>query len=345
MVRDLSRLFRSALGELPLEEYATESTPETIRADLSLTINPLGPSPRIEQALRAIDARSLAHYPHAPIDLIEEIATILSVQPEAIVLTAGCDGGISLVTRAIVDTDTVVVLPRPSWHRYALHVKAMGGKVSYEDTIKSDAKLYIASNPITPTGELIAASTIRDLVRSFDGIVLMDEALGDGFESSARFTKDHTNLIVARSFSKSYGLASLRIGYLIAHPDTAAIIRRLASPFEVSSIAAQLALEALRDTAHLEQMIHFVEKERIRVFRALDQLGFEHSDSSIGVFFVRSHPLSERELVEGLARRGVKVTGAAIFGCTTPGIRVSLASAIENDMFIQAISALRKDRS
>lgn len=334
-----SPLFRSVLDKLPLDEYATEPTPETITADLSLTINPLGPSPRIQEALGTIDARSFAHYPHAPIELIEAIAARFSVEPEAIVLTAGCDGAISLVTRAIVENGTRVVLPRPSWHRYALHIKAMGGTVSYGN----DAKLYIASNPITPTGELIAESSILELVETFNA-VLIDEALGDGIESSASLTKEHENLLVARSFSKSYALASLRIGYLIAHPRTAAMIRRLASPFEVSSIAAQLALEALRDTEHLHRMIAFVESERTRVFRALDRLGIEHSDSSIGVFFVNAHPMSEQELIGALANRGVKVTGAAIFNCDAPGIRVALATAAENDRFIEAMERITDPR-
>jgi len=198
------------------------------------------------------------------LDLIQGIAKLYSLKRKNFVITAGSDGGLSILSRFFVCTKTRVLIPIPSFGRYEYHVKVNGGKVffykegefPYDFSLKQvavcankrKADVVIFANPNNPTGIQKNKREITEFLSIFKGITILDEALICNFsESVGRYIKRYPNLIIVSSFSKLFGLAGLRIGYIIGDPDHLKNIRKLVSPYEVSSFSLALANYAIND--------------------------------------------------------------------------------------------------
>lgn len=353
----ITNKIRKEIEEIPTEEYAPDSRPSNLKADLSLNINPFGASKKVMKKLREIKDKEIYHYYAENKDLIKLIADYVKAKPENILIGDGCDGCLEMIAKTFIDKNDKIVIPIPTFHRYEFHTKLMGGisvfvpmnnfSLNADNVLlearKNNAKLIFLCNPNNPTGiEIDKKEKIR-LIENFSGIVVVDEALADMASiNGSHLIQKYNNLMIVRSFSKSFGLASLRIGYIVANQEIINLVRKVSSPFKVNGVAQELAIESLLDKEHIKKSVEFLNKEREYLIRELKNLGLPCTASATTNLLVNIEKLGKTgSVVNKLKQKGVLVTDASFFRIPEDKyIRIAVSSKEENQYFIKILKGL-----
>ncbi len=254
---------------------------------LDFNENTLACSPRVIEALQRVVAGDLTRYPERA--AVEEIvAADLGLRAEQILLTNGVDEAIHVLCQAFMDRDDVMLLPVPTYSMYEIYASATDGQVKTilagEDfafphealmaAIKPQTKLICIANPNSPTGSTVKREQILSIAeKAPHAIVLVDEAYFHFFgETVVDLIGKVPNLVVARTFSKAYGLAGLRLGMLAAAEETMHWLRRVISPYSVNSLALVCLPPAIADRAYLDWYVSEVKQARTQFLPILDAL-------------------------------------------------------------------------
>jgi len=262
--------------------------------------NPLGASPKALAAIRnALDV--LHYYPDGNgFELKQALSRRFGVVPDNIVLGNGSNDILELVARAFLTGADSAVYSQHAFLVYPLVVQAIGARhvvvpaVNYGNdleglarAVRDDTKIVFVANPNNPTGTFSPWPEVRRFVERIPGrvIVVLDEAYGEYLPDALRsdthaWIAKHPNLVVARTLSKAFGLAGLRVGYAIADPQVAEVMNRVRQPFNVNHLALVAATAALDDA-------EFIAKSRAVNAAGLEQLarGFER----LGLGYIPSH--------------------------------------------------------
>lgn len=327
--------------------------------------NPLGPSPEALKA--ATEALQEAHlYPevHAP-TLTQKLAEQLHVSPDQIVLGNGSDELMELLVRTFGLPGDHGVISAHSFAAYRINLQSTGMAITtvamrsplthnldaiYDNT-QHHTRFVLIGNPNNPTGtynnrvEMVAF--LEKLARRpVPPIVAIDEAYfeyadAQDFPDSLTLHDLYPNLVTFRTFSKAYGLAGFRIGYMVLNQKMASYIKRLRKPFSVNRIAQAAALAALDDQAHLSRTIAVNRVERLRVTSALvnrDLIVYPSQTNFILVKFpVSGEVIYDRLLDCGIITR--PVTAYGLDNC----LRISLGTPSQNDQLLLALSKILPD--
>jgi histidinol-phosphate aminotransferase len=230
---------------------------------------PFSPSPQVEEAIAAA-SRDLRFYPEPTGRILrEKLAKKHTVSPDSVVLFNGCDDALNSCIRGLVDPGERVAYLNPSYSLYTTLLKnhgAVGVAVDYlsefdfplAELISCDAKMFVLTSPNAPSGRAFERSEMLKLLESKKAIFVVDETYGDFSDWSAiEDIQDYPNLIVVRSFSKTYGLAGLRIGYAIADSGVVPTLHQIRDVYNVNRLSQAGATAALRDPGY------YSEKHRI----------------------------------------------------------------------------------
>ena len=338
-----------------------KSIPETARelgldADdiLKMASNesPLGASPRVKEAIQA--ALSEVHYYPDRFDLTAALSRKLGVAPEALVIGNGSNDVLELAARTFLTAADSAVYSQHGFLVYPLVVQAVGARgieapareyatdlEAMARAVRPDTKMVFVANPNNPTGTFNAWSVVRSFAQRIPRrvLVVLDEAYGEYLPDALRsptlsWAAEFPNLIVARTLSKAYGLAGLRLGFAVADPEVAELMNRVRQPFNVNHLATVAACAALADD-------EFVEKCRTVNAQGLEQLrsGFDR----LGLEYIPPHGnfvtvrVKDAPRIYGaLLRQGVIVRPVANYGM--PGhLRVTVGLAEQNARFLQAL--------
>src|SRR3989338_874677 len=354
MIKNTIQNVREEIKTIPTDEYASDSKPDNIKANLSLNINPFGVSEKVMKRLKELDNTKIYYYYPENKKLIKLIAEYVKVNPENILIGDGCDGCLEMIAKTFIAKNDNIVIPIPTFHRYEFHTKLMCGNcifVSMEnfsfnadlilkEAKKSDAKIIFLCNPNNPTGMEIDKKEKIKLIENFHGLIVVDEALAYITTiNGSNLIKENNNLIVVRSFSKSFCLAALRIGYIVTNQNIINTIRKVSSPFKVNGIAQELAIEALKDKEHIKKSIEYLNEERDYLIKELEEIGLLCTKSTTTNFLVNIGKIGTvKEAVRKLQKSGVMVTDASYFKVPQQKyIRVAVSSREENRYFIKII--------
>jgi histidinol-phosphate aminotransferase len=299
----------------PTEEIARRAglpATEIIRFDGNTSPHLL-PSTRAEAL--AEELARIHTYPHGGYPRLERaIADYAGVSPENIVLGAGADDLILLVTRSFASPgDRVAIANDPTYPMFPIAVWVAGAEVSDDDPV-----LTIACRPNNPTGELGELPSARPLV--------VDEAYYEyAGETAAGLIND--DVIVLRTFSKLFGLAGARVGYAIASEEMAAELNRRQHPAPISTLSAALAIAALASPPDVRPLLD----ERERVAARLRELGYEPLPSHANFLYV---PVEEpQRLADELLLRGLPVRPVS------GGIRITIRNEQDDERLLDALPA------
>lgn len=277
---------RSCVREM--HEYASPVDAPGLDLRLDLNENTSGCSPRVLARMRSLDAKKIALYP--PREPGEKlVAAFLGVQPAEVLLTNGADEGIDLLCRAYLDHGDEMVIVTPAFSMYEIFCQSTGAKTvrvpagpefsfPVEDLLKAitpRTRMIVVTNPNNPTGIAAErADILRVIEAAPDAAVLVDEAYFDfhGHTLMDRIGKI-PNLFVARTFSKAYGLAGVRIGILAGAAEQISVIRRMPSPFNLNVFALECLAEALADRQSVQNYVDQVRHGRESLRRDLEGLG------------------------------------------------------------------------
>jgi histidinol-phosphate aminotransferase len=286
---------------------------------LDFNENTLAPSPRVFAKLRQITAEGLTVYPERqPVERI--VAQHLGVGADEMILTNGVDEAIHLMTCAFLDEGDEALICTPTFFMYDVSVGMMTSglvKVQTDDSLEFPfgrflsaitprTKLIIVASPNNPTGATVSREHLLAIAAAAPQAVLMvDEAYFHFFgDTVLPDIASYPNLIVARTFSKAYGLASLRIGALLGNTRLIGFLRKVSSPYNVNGVALTVLPEALADTEYLNWYITQVHEGRERVFAALREFGVRTWPSAAN-FVLMDIGARHKELCARMRERGV----------------------------------------
>ncbi len=287
---------------------------------LNTNENPYPPSPRALAALGAIDAERLRRYPQPFADGFRHSAgEVLGVDPEWILVGNGSDDLLTMLFRAVTGTGRAVAYPTPTYVLYRTLAAIQGAPVreapfDEEYTLPvaaladAGAALTIVANPNSPSGTAATIGQLAELADRTAGVVAVDEAyvaFADG--SALDLVRRSDRVIVLRTLSKSHGLAGLRLGFGIAHPDLLSGLAKVKDSYNVDAVAAAVGAAAIRDVAYTHETVERIRRTRDRLDRALADRGFRTWPSQANFVLARPADGDARRLYHGLRERGVLV--------------------------------------
>ena len=339
----------------PLFAQQTQAPRKTL-VRLSANENPYGPSSSAMAAMR--DAMRLANrYPDDEFDeLIETVAKINGLSPNHVSLGDGSGEILKITAAAFAGPTRKVVMADPTFEALGNYARAAGAEVAkvpltsnYEHDLEKMAAvpgagvIYIC-NPNNPTASITSKDKVRAFLQSVPQgtMVLVDEAYfhyadSPDYESVMPLVQMKPNLIVARTFSKIYGMAGLRCGYGIAQPDVIEKMNRQKPWDSVNVIALTGARASLLDTAHVTEGRKRNAETRNSVVNALTQLGYEVVPSQANFFMVNiRRPV--RPVIDGIRAQGVHV--GRLFPALPQYLRVPIGTPQEMQSFVSAFKTV-----
>ena len=307
-------------GVLRMKEY---HPPLGDRSGLRLDFNEntLACSPKVREVLGAISAGDLTKYPErAPVEAF--VAQQYGLRAEQVLLTNGVDEAIHVLCQTYLNPGDVLLLPVPTYSMYEVYGTGAEARVDRVpagenfgfpvdvliEAITSQTRLIAIANPNSPTGQTVSREQIlRVLKAAPHAAVLIDEAYFHFFgETVMDLVGKVPNLIVARTFSKAFGLAGLRIGMLAASVEQMQWLRRVISPYSVNSLALACLPPALEDTDYLDWYVAEVNAARALFEEALDRHGITRWPSHANFVLTRIGA-QHRRFVEEMRERNVLV--------------------------------------
>ncbi len=339
----------------PIAELAREmGLEERAIVKLASNENPLGASPLAEDAMREA-LRDVARYPDGnAFALKQAITQKYGVSHDRIIPGNGSNDVLELAARAFLAPGLEAVYSRHAFAVYPLVTQAIGATgvaapardfghdlAAMRRAVTPNTRLVFIANPNNPTGTLLDKAGLRDFLRDLPAHVLVvldeayDEYLPDALKSdSIAWLAECDNLIVTRTLSKAYGLAGLRVGFALAHPQVADMMNRVRQPFNVNGVAQAGAAAALRDDDFVRRTRELNDAGMRRITRGLERLGL----SCIPSFgnFVSFHAGDADGVFRQLLRRGVIVRPVEAY--EMPGyLRVSIGLESDNARFLDAL--------
>src|SRR6201996_7773760 len=286
---------------------------------LDFNENTLACSPRVIEALRRITAADLTRYPErGSVEAI--VAASLDVAPAQVLLTNGVDEAIHVLCQAFLDRGDAMLLPVPTYSMYEVYGSAAEAQMdtvlasdgfrfpldAMLQAIHARTRLIAIANPNSPTGATVARDTIIAIAEAAPhAVVLVDEAYYHFFgETVLDLIGKVPNLVVARTFSKAYGLAGLRLGARIAAEETMQWLRRVISPYSVNQIALACLPAALEDHGYLDWYVAEVKSARTELAQALTECGLEHWRIQANFILTRIGP-QHGAFVKAMRTRGI----------------------------------------
>jgi len=288
---------------------------------LDFNENTIACSPRVKEVLGRISAGALTRYPERePVE--RTVAEHIGVAAEQLVLTNGVDEAIHVLFETFLDAGDELLLPVPTYTMYEVYASATDAQAvtvqAAEDlrfpferllsAITPQTKIVAIANPNSPSGSVATREQIVEIARRAPAaVVLVDEAYFHFFgETVMDLVGSVPNLMVARTFSKAYGLAGLRLGVLAGPVDLMKWVRRVLSPYSVNSLALACLPPALEDTAYLNWYVGEVLAARTEFEASLDELKIRHWPSRANFVLVEIGE-KHKELVRLMSAGGVLV--------------------------------------
>ena len=324
--------------------------------------NPLGPSKRaLAAALAALPA--INFYPDGSgYKLSAALAKNHGVDESCITLGNGSNDVLELISRVFLAPECSAVFSEYAFAVYSLITQAVGAEArvakalsadhpvmpyghdldSFSKQINASTRVIFIANPNNPTGTWLAKDQLEDFIVSIssDIVVVLDEAYYEYMPDELKpdtdsWLKKYSNLIVTRTFSKIYGLAGLRIGYAISHPDIADLLNRVRQPFNVNMIAQHAALEALNDIEHINQSVSLNNAGLQQLISGLKLLEL-NCIPSIGNFLTVDMGREANTIYNKLLAEGIIVRPLSNYSLPDH-LRITVGTEEQNKRFLNAL--------
>ena len=343
---------REAVQRMALYSPPTGGRSGKLRLDFNE--NTVGCSPKVVEFLKTrINEEHLAVYPEYA-EAKRELAAHFCVAENGMLLTNGTDEAIQLLINTFVNDDDEVIILKPSYAMYKFYAELAAAKVrevNYRDgslefpleeligAIHSGTRAVLIANPNNPTGTAVGLDGIeRILKEARDAIILIDEAYFEFFGSTAlRFIAEYSNLFVSRTFSKAYGMASMRLGCLFSNATNIAAVHKAQSPYSVNMLAAVAAGVAIRDTEYISNYVGEVLAARDLLYAELRKLRIPFYSSEGNFVLVR---FGERaaEVCQKLRANGTLVRDRSyeLPGC----VRVTVGTREQTQQFLTELERI-----
>ena len=324
---------------------------------LNANENANAPCPEVlEEFYEAVKEGALNRYPEDSAHLLKQrYASLYNLDPAGIIVGNGSDMTLQIMINTLCRDGKKLVTLDPDFGMYHFYTAAMQSEIlpfttywnvdfdldAFIETIQtSNTGLVLFSNPNNPTGHLLSRDKILRLAKAIDPIVLaVDEAYMDFSDQSILgVVQDLDNVIVTRTLSKSWGLAGIRVGFLITNPALANRLAEWKVVYSVSTLDQLAALAGLNHPEHNENYIELVRKEAVRIEKRLDQIeGLEHGPLHANFYALTTGSPEQNQKIEAaLQARKIAVR-------TWPDhsrIRITIALPEHNDQVLDVLETV-----
>ena len=336
-----------------MSPYTPGEQPQSGKAiKLNTNENPYPPSPRVFEAIHEA-TRRLERYPD-PLGTVFRLAAadVLNVDPDMILCGNGSDDCLTILTRAFVGKGQKLRLPYPSYILYRTLAELQAAQfeeiefnrdfgLSQSFFASDDSlKLIYLPNPNSPSGTMLDHATILKLAESVNCPVVIDEAYVDFAPTNCiELIAQNPKIIVTRTFSKSYALAGLRFGYLVAHPEMVQMLRKVKDSYNTDLLSLAGATAAISDQTWLKSNVDRIIATRTRMMEALRQLGFSVLESHANFLWCTRSDRPVKPLYEQLKKNGILVRYMNYPGWSD-GLRISVGSDEQIDAMLVVLAEL-----
>jgi len=322
--------------------------------------NAYGPSPKAIEAMKEAVQNSWLYPEPTCRSLREKLGALYGLSPEKFVTGNGADHLITLITMAFINEGDEVIYSSPTFGSYRESTLMMGGKPvevpltedyvynldGILEKVSEKTKMIYICNPNNPTGTILQPSQIENFLKQVPShvVVVLDEAYvefikKENYRTGVDFIKDGHQILTLRTFSKLYGLAGTRVGYVMGSENLLAPLQAVRPTFEVNRIAIAGAEATLDDLSHSEDVLQKVQSEIDRVSKEYTALGFDVVGEHANFIFVDTKE-DAAELSEALLKKGLIVRPCTPWGLTNH-VRISIGTPEQNDLLIESIKEIK----
>ena len=348
---------RIAKSVRTLEAYTPGEQPKAKNVvKLNTNENPYPPSPKCAEVLKGFDMDALRRYPDPVFTALRNrIAKIWKTSPGRVFVGNGSDEILTLAAKAFVEDDEAIGSLDPSYSLYKTLAairnvpfipSPLAGDFTWKKPVLksggADVSLFLLTNPNAPTGTVTPVETVKSFAKKFKGVLIVDEAYADFAKEncvSLATDPDNRNVIVMRTFSKSFSLAGLRVGYCIGPEDLIEALYKVKDSYNADAVAQAVALAALNDLPWMRRNSAKVCKTRARVAKELVNRGWDVLPSESNFLFVRPAHRPAAEIFDALRTMGIFVR---YFKGPRTGdrMRITIGTDSEMNALLGALSTL-----
>ena len=326
------------------------------RLRLDFNENTLACSPAVKTALENISAADLTRYPERePVEGLA--ASYLGLRSDQVILTNGVDEAINVLCQAFLDREDELLLPVPTYTMYEIYASATDATLrkvqagadfqfpfeSLMNAINAKTRMIAIANPNSPTGSVATREQILAIANAAPrAVILVDEAYYHFYgESVIDLVGKIPNLVVARTFSKAYGLAGVRLGLLAGPESLLRWVRRVLSPYSVNSIALVVLTAALMDQSYLDWYVDQVKKARAEFLSGLTILGLHYWPTEAN-FVLVDIGQAHREFVTAIREQGILVRDRSADPGCDGCVRITIGTSEQMRNALTAVEAFVK---
>ncbi len=349
---------RKSVMEMQAYNPPTSNREDSIRLDFNE--NTIGCSDNILRAIKKIKKCSLSSYPEYT-KLNMELARYCNVKTEEIIPTNGTDEAIKTIIETYIEKGKdEIIIPVPTYAMFKLYAQlneAVIKEITYNEdlsfptkqvleAINNKTKIVVLVSPNNPTGNSIDEIDIINIIKKakrYDSIVLIDEAYSQFYgKSSISLIKKYENLFIVQTFSKAFGLAGLRLGYILSDKNNIKIIQKVLSPYSVNIVAAICAVTGLKDTAYVKSYVTEIRTSKKILYKELDKLGINYYKSDANFVLIKVGGKAV-EFCEKLRTKGILVRNRSndelLDGC----VRITIGTKRQTKQLIKEMQQVVKD--
>lgn len=338
----------------PVEELERELGISNI-VKLASNENPLGPTPKLRTDLAATLKESARYPDGSAFELKRRLSEMLNCATHQLTVGNGSNDVLELLGRVFLGPGLNAVVSEHAFVVYGLVTRSLGASLrevpcqnfcqDLEATLQAideQTRLVFIANPNNPTGTWVGRTALETFLRAVPDsvVVVLDEAYVEyvddpDYPNGLALMDSYPNLVVTRTFSKAYGLAALRLGYSVSHPDIADLMNRIRQPFNVNSVALAAGLLALDDPDHVAEGVRINQEGLKSLNAAFESLSLS-TIPSVGNFVCVDVQGDALPIYQGLLEQGVIVRPVGVYGLPNH-LRVSVGTPEENQAFTTAL--------
>ena len=318
---------------------------------LNTNENPYPPSPHVIDAIAKEAGEGLRRYPDAASRLArEEAGRLYGFDPSWIIMANGSDEVLNNLIRAFAGEGEEIAYVHPSYSYYGTLAEIQGARVRTFGLTEQfqpegiperyDCRLFFLTNPNAPLGFTYSQEFIAELAGRISGVLVVDEAYADfAEETSLELVRTLDNVVVTRTFSKSYSLAGMRLGLAIARPEVIAALNKIRDHYNLDRLAQAAAAAALKDQEYFQECVRKIKETRGWFSSELEKIGYHVIPSSGNYVFATPPDRDGGKLYQGLYQRKILVRHFSD-PVLAHGVRISIGTRDEMERTVQAMREL-----
>ena len=360
MKRDM-KYYRDSLKKL--KPYDPHEVPYKVK--LNANENPYGlPEGIVEEILRKAKNLEYSRYPNAnSVKLSEAVSSFWGLTRDNIVIGNGSDELIDYLIKAFSEKGRRVITTAPSFAMYKIYSIVNGANFVQiplsqsdfslnedkilEEAKKEDSSIVFLAYPNAPTGNYFVEDKIIKIIEESGCLVVVDEAYYEfGKKTFVPFISRYDNLVILRTFSKAYSIASLRVGYLFSNPEIINEIRKVKSPFNVNTFSQLAAQVVFENKEILKNSIEKIIRERERLTERINEITpFKAHPSQTNFVLVEAGSKEDIDLVyDNLSKQGILVQTVSdpIFSSSRYFLRITVGNKEDNDILIDGLKSCQR---